>query len=1671
MQFFLFFGGCLRSSALSRYLDSQSLTMAASSPLKAATAAAGLRCSPPKPTTVAAGLRCSVLLLLLLLSPAADAFGTQSGTPTPSNTATSSPGSSPTGTPTVTRTFTPTRTGTPSPTATSSALVPGLPVYLVDTRNDNAGSTLGSTLVNSFFPGTSPASIALIVLPHPTLAISLVTASTLLWATSGSGVSMGCELWAASGLLPTVKLAGDGSAVSPALIVDPGNGQPYSGRYTAINASAFVLKAASDATAPAAYALVLYPRNANSGSAPKSRQVSTLPVGNAGFLTFAAVATNISGSWTASGGANGATPGSAYAVPFTLLGIPLASRSPSPTVSATPTPTSTGTASSGTSASATPSPTGTASVSPTISFTPTTSVSPSSTVSLSSSATPTPGLVPGMTTRVFDTTGNTLGAILGTPVGSPLVSGDLNAGTTPGPLLSFSVSAPSVLGFYFLPDAKFDLLLTTLSWGATYTCSSVQGACTTITATYTVDFLLVTSLGSTIITSNNNNNPKPVTFSSTSSPPYTQYATINLVAATSNDFLVRSKGRTQGWVDGSSYYAVILRLTGAPALSCGGGQCNYAGPYMATLARPPNADFGGQTLAQVGTGSGPPFLAANLFTATTTPKLYAKAAAVLTAVVQPLPTPSSTPSPMPSPTPTPPIILCSPGSFNSGGSCTPCPSNTYQPSFGAILCLPCPSAQYSTPASLTCWPPGSYTSPGASTSTQCPVNTYSTDTAATSIDSCLPCDAGSSSSAGSTSCFDSSNGCPGGTYTASFVPLTCPNCAAGSFSAGNASSCTPCPSGLYSPPGTIACALCPQGSFCPGGVETPCPKGWYGLQPLQTDLYQGCAQCPAGTFQPGLRANSLASCSSCAPGSYSPQAGASNCTPCLAGTFNPLLGSISPYACQLCEVGSFSTLPGQSSCASYCPKGTVGTRAGGASASDACSPCPLGTFASSTGSTECSDCPPGSFSDAPTASKCAPCPQGRYANSAAATSFQNCTVCPQGTYGAAAGQTIAGCLPCPPGTASSALGAMRLTQCISCPPGAYSPFAGSSTCVLSPPGSYSGAAATSPTLCPLGKFSSLQGAALASQCSTCPSGKTTTSTGATQDTQCLAIPYTCPSGQQPRAPGATSSTDCIPLACPPPLRPSLFSFNTSDALAVLTSASCLGCPAGSSGALPACSACSGNSFCPGLTSRALLNFSAVSGPFSTTCAPLSTLTGSSHSSSSTPTSISTSTDFFGVPLPTTSSQFLLAWIVIISLLFILAAVVAYSRTSESATGCSALPLRALTAVDLFNMNHMVKDKFSPIKEATPLGGLFTLMGLTTLLTYATYMLAAWLQDNTLVQQSLATMGPSVWVELAGLPWVAPRAASSLGSLALRLTMDGNPGACAAPLSMTTTSLESGAFLLQSTGDCGESGVAQHTLTCPSCRYTSDTSVSLVFDYSCQSMLLEALGARPSYPGPVSLSIISAPTARTAAQRPGALLSSVLWHLTPVLSVLWDNVTAANTNSAMGWYLADSKLTLAPLLTPPALNGSLSIIPTASSVTVTIALSLSSTYSATLLTQRVPITQLLANIVGLSGLLSFFGMSFGWFEAACTRKRGPAPDNGVQAGETAAFSIANPLIHSAPAAADSTQGALGAAGAPSRWIRATDSEGDVWFLSEVDRRPSWALPPGGEVVREEFVAKG
>jgi hypothetical protein len=426
------------------------------------------------------------------------------------------------------------------------------------------------------------------------------------------------------------------------------------------------------------------------------------------------------------------------------------------------------------------------------------------------------------------------------------------------------------------------------------------------------------------------------------------------------------------------------------------------------------------------------------------------------------------------------------------------------------------------------------------------------------------------------------------------------------------------------------------------------------------------------------------------------------------------------------------------------------------------------------------------------------------------------------------------------------------------------------------------------------------------------------------------------------------------------------------------------------------------------------------------------------------------------------------------------------------------------------------------------------------------MIVQWLDGNTLVQSSLGSMTPSVWGDVGALPWVSleggtPSAAAR--NLELRITIAGEPGACASP-TLASSGLARGAWTLTSSagaaacsasggGGSGASGggtttTSQLLLACPACQLTAETTLTLTFPFSCQSMLLEAGGVPPFPRAPLARSALLAPPALTAGA-PGALLAGVTWTVTPVLSVLWDNITSSG---ALGWRLVDQKLTFSPPLATTAVQGSssssgssggsaLALQPAPSAVVLTIALPLSPTYATTLLTPQVPWTQLLANIVGLSGVLGVFGMAFGQWEAlfagrpsaaaaqggggvggvcgvcggvegggagaaaAATKLTGLRPAVAGSGGASGAHLVANPLARSPAAATGAAQpahshgGALASTGAHAplagplgissgggagsseagrQWRMMRDGS-DVWFVSCVTGESAWELPAG------------
>ena len=196
------------------------------------------------------------------------------------------------------------------------------------------------------------------------------------------------------------------------------------------------------------------------------------------------------------------------------------------------------------------------------------------------------------------------------------------------------------------------------------------------------------------------------------------------------------------------------------------------------------------------------------------------------------------------------------------------------------------------------------------------------------------------------------------------------------------------------------------------------------------------------------------------------------------------------------------------------------------------------------------------------------------------------------------------------------------------------------------------------------------------------------------------------------------------------------------------------------------------------------------------------------------------------------------------------------------------------------------------------------------------------------------------------------------------------------------------MLLAPPGNCsiggGSAGLTQLTYGCLGCVLGAEASFSLQLHYSCQAVLLEA-AAVPAYPlGSRSLAAADGAVTVGSASA-GGRLAAVQWTLPTQLTLAIDNSTSTASASRRGYAFIGSALTVAR-----ASEGSLdattsaasvtTLHPLAASVNLTILMPLSTTYTETLLTPRVPWTQLLANIVGLSGLLGGFGVLFGICES-------------------------------------------------------------------------------------------
>jgi hypothetical protein len=703
--------------------------------------------------------------------------------------------------------------------------------------------------------------------------------------------------------------------------------------------------------------------------------------------------------------------------------------------------------------------------------------------------------------------------------------------------------------------------------------------------------------------------------------------------------------------------------------------------------------------------------------------------------------------------------------------------------------------------------------------------------------------------------------------------------------------CKPCPPGAFAPSaGSVECALCSPGFYSDAWGQ------------------RACKACPRGRFSTRGNGSSLDACTPCAAGSYSEAPGQTTCIFCAPGTASSEVGAASAVACVACAGGTVATLAGQRVCAACvtgffsspdgaacvaCPPGTRGSPGGGGASNASCIPCEQGSFNPSLGTTACVSCAPGFYSDVLGASSCAACPSGKYSNTPGAADVTGCLDCPAGTFNPVQGQTFAACLSCPSGRASPAPGANASAACAPCPAGSFA-ARGAAVCEVTPPGAFSGVTASAATLCPLNTFNPVAAGDSTAACLECPPERpVTAATGAVSAAQCLALPFSCPSGYQQRAPAPPlSARDCAPLVCPP-LFPESADGNT-----------CEGCPAGKWGGLSGgagCANCSVDGICTGLGGRQAWNFSgseawwaksagAAAAPrlLQSAAAPAGGGSGSGQDAialslwDACPPLLLMPPK--APPVKSTLQQTLsLNFASRVAKAFVSGAGIFLATLLMGALYALAPPVRRTVnalaiKVDAYGLNHSVNEKQAPVKVKTPLGGMCTVLGITSITAFAAYLVVEWLDNNVLVQRSLDALTGDVWDVTDGMPWasarVGGRPAPLDGTLLLRLSVDGDAGACGVPLALYYNGLVAGAWsVLGNTSDCGGSGVSQLDLACVDCRLGPAASLSLLFHYSCQSFIAEAV----AFPG-VHVATTATGTSRAllgvAAGAPGAPLTAV-----------------------------------------------------------------------------------------------------------------------------------------------------------------------------------------------------
>ncbi|KAL5253796.1 hypothetical protein ACHWQZ_G013538 [Mnemiopsis leidyi] len=225
--------------------------------------------------------------------------------------------------------------------------------------------------------------------------------------------------------------------------------------------------------------------------------------------------------------------------------------------------------------------------------------------------------------------------------------------------------------------------------------------------------------------------------------------------------------------------------------------------------------------------------------------------------------------------------MCPAGSHFVENTCEPCARNTFKALYNADPCQPCEEGSVSGPGMSSCWPcPGIITTDTGYSQCTCPLGKV----------------------------FNMNTGecqsCPPDTYNADILSTVCTKCPAGSTAMPSSTACD-CRSGSVWVAGT--CKQCADGTY--SAADNTCQKC---TNVPVLDDGSGC-KCAAGSYW----SSSYNSCAQCQPNTFSSE-GATKCSPCREYT----VSFAGAAQCTFCAEGQ-QWVDGQ---CQDCPKGTIGNK-------------------------------------------------------------------------------------------------------------------------------------------------------------------------------------------------------------------------------------------------------------------------------------------------------------------------------------------------------------------------------------------------------------------------------------------------------------------------------------------------------------------------------------------------------------------------------------------------------------------------------------------------------------------------------------------------------------------------------------------------------------------------